>query len=850
MVLGSANLRWKLTPTLQQQLHSNAFSFRTIVVGRKGSLLKEFLLKQGIPIAYHNRASNTFVVTTTKEQIENILLTSPEVIYLDIARSGIAEESKVRGLDLSVNRINILKDRQPTLAGSGQIIQVKEGMFQVEDLDIRGRVVRTTREARVNTNHATDMATIIAGGANSSLEGEGVAPKAEVAGTNAPIEVFPEPISYFDSLGSYIQNNSYGLDINNAYSSESATFDALVASKPEVLIVFSSGNEGWKSDTIGKYANLDGFANLTGNFKQAKNHLVVGGADTVYNVPVIASRGPAYDGRIKPEVVAHSPGGTSDAAATVSGIAALLHETFLTREGNLPPASLMRATLANTADDIALTGPDYFSGYGNVNAYRAWESIYEQSYYLDTVALSETLDFSIDVTEGAREIRVALAWTDPAANPGDFKALVHDLNLTLTTPSSEVFLPWVLNSDPSQLNQPAIRGTDVLNNLEQVTLTNPETGTYTASVSCSNCSVAQSMVLHYWVDEEPVISFTHPTKTDPWLVSEKYFVRWNAAPEATQGILQKSSNNQPWETLDSDLNLQREFFSYLAPSTPETIQFRLIYKQDTLYSDLTRVHPNIRPTIGLACGDSILLQWPADPAAESYTLHRFGNTTFEPWVTLPDTAFFISVTEDNGFYFSVEPNINSPEYDNHRALAIDYRLQGGQCYFQYSLPLLDEQTETVDLQVVMASILNLDRIEAFRIIDGQATLIGVEKNPTTSEFSFVDTDLPEGVIRYVLTAVTDYGATIVSDTSQVYYVAPNKVTLIPNPTAAIDGFQLYNNFDSTVTLEFLSVQGQIVREYILDDYSEYIDTYGLRPGIYHYIIRTREEIFSGKVLLQ
>jgi len=850
IVLGSANLDWKFTPQAKQALSEITTSQRLVITGGNGRSLREQLVEWGIPIHKENTLTNSFVITAGAAQVEQLLLPSPQITYIDIARTGIIEESKVRGLDLSVNRVNFLKDQQPNLRGAGHTIQVKEGMFQVDDLDLIGRVVPTTRESETNTPHATDMATIIVGNANSSLEGEGVAPAARVAGTEAALDVFPEPISYFDSLGSYIQNNSYGLDINNAYSSESASFDATIAALPELFIVFSSGNQGFASDSIGTFANLDGFANLTGNFKQAKNHLIVGGSDTTYAFVDRASRGPAYDGRVKPEVVAYSPGGTSDGAATVSGIAALLHETFLANEGSLPPASLLRATFANTADDIAIPGLDYFSGYGNVNAYRAWESIDNQNYFLDTMVSNGDINFSIEVPENAREIRVALAWTDPAANPGDFQALIHNLDLTVTTPENDLFLPWVLDPTPAQLNQPAIRKADDLNNLEQVTIPNPTAGTYTASISCSNCGPNQTLALHYWIDTEPFVRFTHPTNTDPWLVEETYFVRWDAAPEAARAILQQKSNDGPWETLDDDLNLQREFFSFKTPTNPEVIQFRIIANSDTLTSDITRIHPKIRPNVGLACGDSILLQWPSDPAATSYTLHRLGAMTFEPWLTTIDTATFIDLTAENGVYFSVKPNIGSSEYPDHRAIAVDYRFQGGQCYFQYALAELNEQSATVDLEVFMASTLNLDRIEAYRIFEEEATLIGIEEEPTANQLSFLDQDIPEGEVKYVLAAVTDWGAGIVSDTARVFYVSPSQVFIFPNPTQATDGFEILNNFDSTVTMELISVQGQSVREFTLDNYNEYIDTYGLRPGIYHYLIRTEDDVVTGKVLLQ
>lgn len=51
-------------------------------------------------------------------------------------------------------------------------------------------------------------------------------------------------------------------------------------------------------------------------------------------------------------------------AALVSGTAAVLQQAFAERHGgNLPPASLVRAILVNSADDVEAPGPDYTSGF-------------------------------------------------------------------------------------------------------------------------------------------------------------------------------------------------------------------------------------------------------------------------------------------------------------------------------------------------------------------------------------------------------------------------------------------------------------------------------------------------------
>ncbi|QYS88112.1 hypothetical protein [Flavobacterium davisii] len=51
--------------------------------------------------------------------------------------------------------------------------------------------------------------------------------------------------------------------------------------------------------------------------------------------------------------------------------------------------------------------------------------------------------------------------------------MVNNLDLKVLR-NGQIYLPWVLN--PSMPNNPATKGIDDLNNIEQVTIDNPEPG--------------------------------------------------------------------------------------------------------------------------------------------------------------------------------------------------------------------------------------------------------------------------------------------------------------------------------------------------------------------------------------
>jgi hypothetical protein len=138
-----------------------------------------------------------------------------------------------------------------------------------------------------------------------------------------------------------------------------------------LLHIFSSGNSGTLASTTGAYAGITGFANLTGSFKMAKNILTVGATDSFSIVAPQSSKGPAFDGRVKPELVAFGIDGSSGAAALVSGVSLTLQQQYKQLNRVLPANALIKAVLLNSADDCGNKEVDYSNGFGSLNALNA-----------------------------------------------------------------------------------------------------------------------------------------------------------------------------------------------------------------------------------------------------------------------------------------------------------------------------------------------------------------------------------------------------------------------------------------------------------------------------------------------
>jgi subtilisin family serine protease len=165
----------------------------------------------------------------------------------------------------------------------------------------------------------------------------------------------------------------------------------------------------------------------------AKNVITVGAIDNNENIPPQSSAGPLYDGRLAPQLIALGPNGTSDAAAVVSGTIAVIQQVYA--DSNyylLPPASLVRALLYNTAEDVYSAGIDYKTGFGLLNSYAAIRSLQKKEYDSGTVKQDQSWTKTISVAARAAQLKVTLAWTDTAAAANNNKALINDLDIQVT----------------------------------------------------------------------------------------------------------------------------------------------------------------------------------------------------------------------------------------------------------------------------------------------------------------------------------------------------------------------------------------------------------------------------------
>ena len=168
--------------------------------------------------------------------------------------------------------------------------------------------------------------------------------------------------------------------------------------------------------------------------------------------------------------------------------------------------------MLNTVDDIGNPGPDFKHGWGVVNAFRAVKVIESMNYISNSITQSSTNTHQINVPQSTKQLKVMVYWHDKEGNTSANISLVNNINMQINAPNGSVYSPFVLNETPNSfyLDQDATTGTDNLNNMEQIVIDNPLTGTYDIIIDGASIPFGpQDYFISYeFIDDE--VSLTYP----------------------------------------------------------------------------------------------------------------------------------------------------------------------------------------------------------------------------------------------------------------------------------------------------------------------------------------------------
>ncbi len=524
-----------------------------------GTLIPEALPMQGAAVR----------ATMSAAAIQS-LASQPNVAWIEPYRQPRLWNEVARAI-MSVSPVWTAHD----LRGQGQTIAIADSGLDTGDVasiarDFRGRIVATHALGRQGDwsdpdGHGTHVAgSALGNGLNSgsnpvsgnyNTSHAGVAPEAglvlqSIMDAHGRLGGIPSDLgvllqqAYSD--GARVHSNSWGIagDEGRVYDSQARQVDKFTWEHPDMLVVFAAGNDGEDEDR-------DGVVDL-GSITTpatAKNALSVGASESVrmsggYNTgnvcstwggcwpeefPVqplrddrlsdyangmaaYSSRGPAPDGRRKPDLVAPGTnilstrsslapnanywgsydeyyaydGGTSMSAPLAAGAAAIVRQHYQLENHN-PSAALVKATLLAGAVDITPgqygnqretpPAPNNVEGWGRLDLTNALYPIPPRRVaYVDaTVGLTtgRSLVYTYTVASGTA-LRVILAWSDYPGSLMAYPNLVNDLDLKVTGPATTT-----TTADSS-------RTADTLNNVEGVLIDAPAAGYYVVTISGRN----------------------------------------------------------------------------------------------------------------------------------------------------------------------------------------------------------------------------------------------------------------------------------------------------------------------------------------------------------------------------
>ena len=610
----------------------------------------------------------------------------PFVAWVEAVSPSEPENQTARTLVRS-NNINSDHALGRKYDGSGVVVALGDDGIIGPHIDYNGRI----DQSNVNQNdgdHGDHVGGTIMGAGNLNPLHRGMATGADMMVYEEWDNVNDAPNAFVND-GVVITSTSYSNGCNAGYTSFARSVDTDTRQNPHILHIFSAGNSGTSNCGYGAGSN---WGNVTGGVKIGKNVIAVANLNETSGLETSSSRGPAHDGRIKPEISAkgtnvistvdvnsyESKTGTSMSCPGVSGVTAQLYHAYRTlNNGDNPPSALIKGILLNSADDIDNAGPDFKTGFGQMNALRAVETLENQTYGGDAIGQGGSNSVQITVPSGVALMKVMVYWHDYEASVNASTALVNDLDITLSD-GQTTWQPWVLDHTPSPalLNALPTRARDSVNNMEQITLEAPAAGTYTLNISGHN--VPQGPQDYYYVYEfrDSVPRLSYPNGGETFNPGESEMIRWEAEGNYGSWTLEYSldaGNN--WFILVSGLNGSRRYWEWSIPNQP-TGQLRVRVSRNGISdmgdhdASIFRVPSNLG--IEGACPTYVNLVWDSMPGATDYDVYMLGSKYMDSVGTTTTTTFQVNgVSSTANSWFAVRARGANGEV-SRRSIAIEY----------------------------------------------------------------------------------------------------------------------------------------------------------------------------------
>lgn len=861
VIKSPANTKWKLSSL--QLIKRIKNDQQKIIISGNGIDQLALLIKSKydhLRILHIDSASSSMLLKAGRKDVD-AFLNEPLITFIDL-QSKPSTEISIIGYDPGFHGINAVTNLIPGANGRNIVVGVKEQRMQPDDLDLYKRILPSPIEATEISNHATVISSIIGGAGNSFYDGLGIANDCQFFSSSFA-DLFPDNANVLKNAKVSVQNHSYGTIIQQFYGAEAASYDAQVSTH-DVLHVFSAGNQGSLAASEGPYANIIGYANLTGNFKSAKNIITVGAIDNKGNIPVESSAGPLYDGRLAPQLIALGPNGTSDAAAMVTGTAAVLQQIFSdSNHQQIPPSTLIRSALYTSADDVYKPGIDYKTGYGLLNSYKAVKLLQRKNYFLSVLSKGEEWSGNISIPLDASQIKITLSWNDLPAALNNDKALINDLDLELTGLSTGItYRPWILNTYPHKdsLAKLPFRDRDSLNTSEQISIRLPAAGNYRLSVKMhEGISSSVPFAITYWVDTLHTFRFISPVHTGDINREEngELNIRWTTETKdstETGDLYISYDRGARWNKIAAGLRLTDGLYHWTIADFGSTGLLKMVTGSGEFHSNEFIIADLTRPLPDFVCADSFRLSWNKHIYATGYDLYSLTDSShLKKLMSTVDTFIVLDRKKHPSLVYAVQPVLV-----NHlpaaRSIAFNIELQGVQCFFK-TLNYTLESGNQLKMILEISAAIYADSVY-FEEVTRDGSLVklfeaqkAADSQPVYTSFA---TQIAGGNIYIRARIRLKNGAIVYTDIIPVFSSGSKNVMFYPNPVRRSERlmYTLKQGISPDCRLQIYDAHGLRLKD--LGALPGTIDVSLIVRGIYFFrlIDHTGKTIATEKIIIQ
>ena len=823
------------------------------------------LKADGIEVEMANGYNNFLQATIEKDKV-NEIAALPYISYLElIPAPGEPEDDKGR----SLHRANLLDSYYAggrSYDGEGVSVLVRDDGIVDEHIDFQGRLRQEFVTDFDDGTHGEGVAGIMAGAGNFNPKNRGMAAGAEVHVLDYVANHLDETMSLHFNDNVIVTNSSYSNGCGAGYTTIAQTVDQQIFDNPTLLHVFSAGNSN--NQECG-YGAGDQWGNITGGHKQGKNVIATANLEADGDLTNSSSRGPATDGRIKPDISANgtahistslnnsyqSFGGTSGAAPGIAGVIAQLHQAYREMNGGTTAESaLLKAMVLNTANDLGNVGPDYKFGWGHINGYRAIRTMEQEHYFKTSVAQDSIQTHELVIPDNVRQAKIMIYWSDNEGSTFAANALVNNLDARVVSPTGEVNLPWTLNSfpHPDSLDLPATTGIDSINNMEQIAINDPESGTYTIEVEGTELPFGTHdyyVVYEFTYDDVKLI---YPVGGEGFFPGQEERIHWDAFGDTSEFTLAYSiDEGVNWDTITT-IDGDERMYDWDVP-IEFTGQARVRVSRDTMASMSEANFSIARHPVGLqvknVCADHIELRWGGVTGVTEYRVFQLGEKYMEEVGRTTDKTFRVYVdpaTIGDVRYFAVS-TLGENDLESRRSNALIY---GG------NFPVDDLTLANFDfvplndfgIAFTNTSLEGDDYFWDFG--DGN---MSTDENPT-HVYSSVGTFDVMLVSTNPCGSDTTMQSVDAVSTSIFDLKASFELTISPNPNEGVFEIVIETNESDELNWNLYNLQGKSMQEGNLSvspgTSRQAIDGKNLSPGIYYLKIQNEIGFQTTKVVVQ